>query len=176
MTPNRTATFVSLASFAIFSSTGLMHAQAPAKPKLSAPAIQIAMVEAGDVQIPPEFRYAVYEQLVEHVRASGAFEKVYRSGDHAADGVAGLITLHTTVNGFKAGSQTMREVAPVMGVTKYGPTRVDITATVTDREGHPLMDQKITGRVRFFGENLNVTIDLAKRITKLVRQSFQTAS
>jgi hypothetical protein len=34
------------------------------------------------------------------------------------------------------------------------------------------MDQKITGRVRFFGENLGVTDDLAKRITKLVREAF----
>ena len=47
-----------------------------------------------------------------------------------------------------------------------------LTATVTARDGHTLMNQQITGRVRFFGENLGVTNDLAKRITKLVRESF----
>ena len=136
-------------------------------PKLSASAVQIAMVDAGDVPIPAEFRYAVYERLVERVEASGAFQHVYRAGDHSADGISDLVTLHTKVEAFKQGSQTARELVTVVGWTK-----VDITASVTARDGHSLMDKKITGRVRFFGENLGVTNDLAKRITKLVRESF----
>ena len=142
-------------------------AETSAKPKLSASAIRIAMVEAGDIQIPAEFRFAVYERLVERVRASGTFQKVYRTGDKAADGIPDLVTLHTKVEGFKEGSQTKRELTTVLGATK-----VDVTTTVTARDGHTLMDQKITGRVRFFGENLGVTNDLAKRITKLVRETF----
>ena len=149
----------------------LLWAQTPAKPKLSASAIQVAMVETTGIPIPAEFRFAVYERLVEQVRASGAFQKVYRTGDRAADGVSDLITLHTTVEGFKEGSQTVRELTTVLGAT-----RVDITASVTARDGHELMNQKIIGRVRFFGENLGVTNDLAKRITKLVRQSSQSGS
>jgi len=145
----------------------VFSAQTAAKPKLSASAIQIAMVDAGDIQIPAEFRFAVYERLVERVSASGAFQKVYRAGDHAADGITDLVTLHTKVEGFKEGSQTKRELTTVFGATK-----VDVTASVTARDGHALMDQKITGRVRFFGENLGVTDDLAKRITKLVREAF----
>jgi hypothetical protein len=139
----------------------------PPKPKLSASAIQIAMVDGGEIQIPPEFRFAVYERLVEQVRASGAFQKVYRMGDRAADSAPDLVTLHTKVEGFKEGSQTKRELTTVLGATK-----VDVTASVTARDGHSLMDQKITGRVRFFGENLGVTNDLAKRITKLVAATF----
>jgi len=139
----------------------------PPKAKLSASAIRIDMVEAGDVPIPAEFRYAIYERLVERVRASGAFQKVYRMGDHSADAVPDLVTLHTKVEAFKQGSQTERELVTVAGATK-----VDITATILAHDGHTLMDQKITGRVRFFGENLGVTNDLAKRITKLVQASF----
>ena|SRR5579863_3106520 len=142
-------------------------AQTAPKPKLSAPAVQIAMVEAGDIQIPAEFRFAVYERLVERVRASGAFPKVYRTGDRAADGIPELVTLHTKVESFKEGSQTKRELTTVLGATK-----VEVTASVTARDGHTLMDQKIIGRVRFFGENLGVTNDLAKRITKLVGETF----
>jgi hypothetical protein len=147
--------------------SAIIQAQTTAKPKLSASAIQIAMVETGDVQIPAEFRYAVYERLVERVRASGAFQKVYRSGDHTADGIPDLVTLHTKVDTFNEGSQTKRELVTVLGATK-----IDVSTSVTARDGHSLMDQKITGRVRFFGENLGVTNDLAKRITKLVRESF----
>jgi hypothetical protein len=145
----------------------IVSAQNAAKPKLSASAIQIAMVEAGDVQIPAEFRYAVYERLVAQVRTAGVFQKVYRMGDHAADAIPDLVVLHTKVDTFKEGSQTKRELVTVIGATK-----VDVTASVTARDGHSLMNQQITGRVRFFGENLGVTNDLAKRITKLVRQSF----
>lgn len=161
------AIFVLVASLSMLAIPSVVPAQTAPKPKLSASAIQIAMVDAGDIQIPAEFRFAVYERLVERVRASGAFKKVYRSGDHAADGVTDLVTLHTKVEGFKQGSQTERELTTVFGATK-----VDVAASVTARDGHVLMDQKITGRVRFFGENLGVTNDLAKRITKLVGESF----
>jgi hypothetical protein len=158
---------VLVAWFSTLTMPAICPAQTAAKPKLSASAIQIAMVEAGDIQIPAEFRFAVYEGLVERVRASGAFQKVYRTGDHAADGITDLVTLHTKVEGFKEGSQTKRELTTV-----FGATQVDVAASVTARDGHVLMDQKITGRVRFFGENLGVTNDLAKRITKLVGETF----
>ena len=144
----------------------LSAADAP-KTKLSASAVQIDMIDAGDVAIPAEFRYAVYESLLDRVRTSGTFQKVYRMGDRAAAGVPDLVTLHTKVEAFKQGSQTTRELVTVLGATK-----VDITVSVTARDGHELLNQKLTGRVRFFGENLGVTNDLSKRISKLVRDSF----
>jgi len=159
--------FVLIASCSLLAAPATVSAQTAAKPKISASAIQIAMVETGDIQIPAEFRFAIYERLVERVGASGTFSKVYRTGDRAADGIPDLVTLHTKVEGFKEGSQTKRELTTVLGAT-----RVDVTASVTARDGKVLMDQKLTGRVRFFGENLGVTNDLAKRITKLVSRAF----
>jgi hypothetical protein len=156
-----------LAALAILMPLALAAQSTPPKQKLSASAIRIDMIDATDLPIPAEFRYAMYERLVEQVRASGAFQKVYRMGDRAADAVPDLVTLHTKVEAFKEGSQTTRELVMVAGATK-----IDITASILARDGHSLMDQKITGRVRFFGENLGVTNDLAKRITKLVQQSF----
>jgi hypothetical protein len=151
-----------------FMFAALAPAQTAGKPqKLAASAIQIAPVEAGDVQIPAEFRFAIYERLVERMRASGTFKKVYRSGDREAAGIPDLVTLHTTIDKFKEGSQMKRELTTV-----FGATSVDVSATVTARDGHTLMDHKITGRVRFFGENLGVTNDLAKRTSKLVAKSF----
>jgi hypothetical protein len=162
---NRRA-FVFLSSFLMLSATAFVAAQG-AKPKLSASAVQVAMLDAGDVQIPAEFRYAIYEQLVEHVQASGAFQKVYRAGDHAAAGVPDLVTLHTKMEGFKEGSQTVREVTTV-----FGATTVDIAATVTAKDGKELISKKVTGRVRFFGENLGVTNDIAKKISKLLSDAY----
>lgn len=164
---SRRAAIVLLGLCSLLTAPGMVSAQTSPKPKLASSAIQIGMVEVGDIAIPAEFRFAVYEQLLTRVRASGAFQKVYRSGDRAADGIPDLVTLHTKVDAFKQGSQTTRELTTVFGATK-----VDVSASVTARDGRTLMDQKITGRVRFFGENLGVTNDLAKRITKLINQTF----
>ena len=137
-------------------------------PKLSASAIQIELTDVGDVSIPSEFRYAVYERLIEQVRQSGTFQKVFRSGDQAAKNIPDLVTLHTTLNDFNEGSQMKRELVPVVA----GTTTVDVNARVTGPDGKTLLDRKVAGKVRIFGENLGVTNDLAKRITKLLHESF----
>ena len=58
-----------------------------------------------------------------------------------------------------------REITTVLGATK-----LDVGATVTGRDGHLLLDGHVHGKVRFFGENLGVTNDIAKRIAKLLKQ------
>ena len=133
--------------------------------KLSASAIQIEPVDAGDVWIPTEFRAAIYEYLVMRVRESGNFQQVFRSGDRAAAGVRDLVTLHTTVEKFKQGSQMKREITTVLGSTSVG-----VDAWVTDRDGRVLLADRVQGKVRFFGENLGATNDLAKHIAKRLKQ------
>jgi hypothetical protein len=133
--------------------------------KLSASAIQIEPVEAGNVWIPTEFRAAIYEYLVTRVRESGKFQQVFRSGDHMAASVRDLVTLHTTVEKFKQGSQMQREITTVLGSTNVG-----VDAWVTDRDGRVFLSDRVQGKVRFFGENLGATNDLAKRIAKRLKQ------
>jgi len=135
--------------------------------KLFASAIQIEPAKAADVRIPAEFLSAIYEFVVARVRESGTFQQVFRSGDRAAASVPDLVTLHTTVEKFKEGSQMKREITTVLGATK-----VDVSASVTARDGRALLDSRIQGKVRVFGENLGVTSDLAKRIAKLLRRNF----
>jgi hypothetical protein len=135
--------------------------------KLTAAAIQIEPIEAGDIVIPAEFRYAIYERLIERVKADGEFKQVLRSGDRTAQGIPDLVVLHTKISRFKQGSQTQRELTTVTG-----GTRVDVTTTVDRKGGGTVLTKDITGRVRFFGENLGVTNDLAKRIAKELLASF----
>lgn len=168
---NSRKNFAFLASFSMLAAWVFLPAQAAPKPKLTASAIQVAMLDTSDIRIPPEFRYAMYEQLVEHVRESGAFQKVYRAGDQAATNVPDLVILHTKLEGFKEGSQTVRELTTVLGATT-----VDMTATVTAKDGHELLSKKLTGRVRFFGENLGVTNDIAKKISKLVNDAYHAGA
>lgn len=133
--------------------------------KFAASAVQIEPPDDVDVQIPAEFRAAVYESLVNRVRESGAFHEVFRSGDRAAAGVPDLVTLRITVDKFKQGSQVAREITTVLGATK-----LNVSASVIDRSGHVVLNGHVHGKVRFFGENLRVTDDLAKRIAKLLKQ------
>ncbi len=135
------------------------------RPKFTASAILIEPVDAGDVRIPPEFRAAVYEFLIIRVRESGVFHQVFRSGDRAAADVSDLVTLHTTVENFKEGSQMKRELTTVLGATK-----LDVAAWVTGKDGRVMLDGTVHGKVRFFGENLGVTNDLGKHIAKLLKQ------
>ncbi|HTC34394.1 MAG TPA: hypothetical protein VK724_13525 [Bryobacteraceae bacterium] len=135
--------------------------------KLTAGAIQIEPIEVGDIVIPAEFRYAIYERLIQRVKADGEFKQVLRSGDRSAQGIPDLVVLHTKISRFKQGSQTQRELTTVTG-----GTRVDLTATVERKSGGVLLNNDITGRVRFFGENLGVTNDLAKRIAKVLKENF----
>lgn len=135
--------------------------------KLKASAILIAPVETGDVQIPGEFRSAIYERLVDRVRLGGGFQKVYRTGDRAAESAPDLVILHTTVEGFKEGSQLKRELIKVAGATT-----VDVSTSVVSHDGRALLDGKVQGKVRFFGENLGVTNDIAKKVDKLLLKNF----
>lgn len=143
------------------------HAQDKGAPKPSTSAIRIEQVDANDVLIPMEFRVAIYESLLDRVRQSAKFKQVYRSGDRQADGVQDLVTLKTKIEKFQEGSQTKREVTTVSGATK-----VDVSATVVAKDGRVLLEQNLTGKVRFFGENLGATNDLAKRIAKLLREKL----
>jgi len=144
----------------------LQAAPAP-KQKLTASAIQIEQVDVGDIQIPMEFRLAIYENLLDRVRKSGKFQQVYRSGDHQAEGVKDLVTLRTKLQKFQEGSRTKREVTTVAGATK-----IDVNTTVTAHDGQVLLDKNIEGKVRFFGENLGATNDVAKRVTKILVNNF----
>lgn len=133
----------------------------------SQPAIQVELLDANDIRIPPEFRLAIYEDLVDRLNRSRMFSQVYRSGDRRADKQPYLLTLRLTLEKFKQGNQTERRLTGVLGVTK-----IKVDAQVSPRNSQPVVDGFVEGKVRAFGENLNATRDVAKRLTKLLSKSF----
>ena len=140
---------------------------APATPKSQpASAILVEPVNSGDVAIPAEFRLAIYETLVEKLETSGIYARVFRYGDRRADGIADLVTINTEVEKFKEGNQPERELITVMGSTE-----VKLHVKLSTRDGAVLLDKEVEGKVRFFGENLGVIHDVAKRITDLLRKT-----
>jgi len=142
--------------------------QQPSQSKLQhLQAIQIEPPDAGNISIPVEFRYAIYERLIERVRNGAKFQKVFRSGDREANSVADLVVLRATLSRFKEGGETKRELTMVAGGTV-----VDVNAAVSQRDGTVLLSKNVQGRVLYFGENLGVANDVAKRLTKTLDQNF----
>jgi len=129
-------------------------------------AILVQPVNAGDVSIPAAFRLAIYERLIEKIQESGTYARVYRSGDRRADVISGLVTLSTEVEKFKEGNQAEREMVTVLGATK-----VKVSAKLSTRDGAMLLNTEVEGKVRFFGENLGVTSDVAKRVAELLKKT-----
>jgi hypothetical protein len=135
--------------------------------KFSASCIQIQPMDSGDVPMPPEFRAAIYENLIEQIRKTGKFQHVYRSGDKDAASEPDLVTLRTTAQSFKQGSQKKREVTTVAGSSS-----ITLKVQITDHAGQTLVDRDVQGKVRFFGENLRVTYDFSKKVATIVRDTF----
>jgi ketosteroid isomerase-like protein len=74
-------------------------------------------MDPGDEPIRPEFRVAIYENLIQQIQTTEKLKHVYRSGDKDAASVPDLITLRTTAQSFQKSSQKKREVTTVAGAS-----------------------------------------------------------
>ena len=137
--------------------------------KIKTVGIQVVMIQSDDIAVPAEFRVALYENLIRQLEKRG-FQHVYRDGDRNAASVAELVVLHSTVRRFKAGSEKARQVTTVAGATS-----IDVHCQFTNAEGQPLLEQDVTGKVRFFGGNLRATYDFAKKASRIASENFSTS-
>lgn len=142
------------------------HKSQPAKVK--ARAIQVQMIQSDEIKLPTEFQVALYENLVRQLEKQG-FQHVYRQGDRNATSVADLVILHSTVRGFKAGSERTRRVTTVAGATS-----ITVHCQFTRPDGTSLLERDVTGKVRFFGGNLKATYDFAKKAARAAHENFSS--
>jgi len=154
-----------LVSFAAFTAPAL-RAQEKQPVKMKASAIRVAMIESNEIKLPAEFQVSLYEDLIQQLQKKGGFH-IYREGDRNSENAADLVTLRTTVRGFKEGSERLRQVTTVAGATS-----IDVHCAFTDKDGKTLLERDIKGNVRFFGGNLRATYDFAKKTAQVVRDNF----
>ena len=128
--------------------------------------VQVDKVDTGDVNIGPAFRTAIYENLLKELSKTKQFKQVLRSGDHNANSAPDLLILKTTIESFAEGSETRRAVTTVSGATK-----VKVRSELCTREGQVVLERELNGNVRFFGDNLRVTHNLARSVAKAISQS-----
>jgi hypothetical protein len=144
-----------------------LRAQDKHQPKTKVAAIEVLPIVSDEIKLPAEFRVSLYENLIDQLQAGGGFQRVYGEGDRNVQDAGDFVILHRTVRGFKQGSERARQVTTVAGATS-----IKIHCLFTDKNGKPLLDQDIEGKVRFFGGNLRATYDFAKKVAKVARDNF----
>jgi hypothetical protein len=140
-------------------------AQTPAKAKTTA--VQVKMIQSGEINVPAEFRIALYENLVNQLQKKGKFKHVYRDGDSNASGAADLVVLHSSIRGFKGGSERARQVTTVAGATS-----IKVHCQFTTADGQTVLERDVNGKVRFFGGNLRATYDFAKKAADITDENL----
>jgi hypothetical protein len=127
--------------------------------------IEVNQIEAGGSNIAPEFKVAIYENLVIELTKAKQFSAVLRGGDSSANGDSNLLILKTTVESYTPGSETKRAVTTVTGATK-----LKVRSQLCTRDGQVVLERVVDGNVRFFGGNLRATHNLARNVVKAIRK------
>ena len=128
--------------------------------------VQVDQIGTGGLNIDPEFKVAIYENLIEELAKSKQFSAVIRSGDRHAEEVTHLLVLKTTVESYSPGSETKRAVTTVAGATK-----LKVRSRLCTAEGDVVFERVLGGSVRFFGGNLRATQTLARNVANAIKQS-----
>jgi hypothetical protein len=142
----------------------------PQPVKAKASAIQVKMIRSDEIKLPAEFQISLYENLVRQLEKQGGFEHVYRDGDRRAKDASDLVILHSTVRGFKEGSERTRRVTTVAGATS-----ITIHCEFKNPDGKVLLEKDVNGKVWFFGGNLRATYDFAKKTARVARDGFSSS-
>jgi hypothetical protein len=144
-----------------------LRAQSAPTQAMKASAIQVLMIQSDEIKLPADFQLSLYENLIQQLQKQGGFQHVYRDGDRNAASATDLVVLHSTVRGFKKGSEMARNVTTVAGKTS-----IDVHCQFTDKDGKTVLERDLNGKVRFFGGNLRATLDFAKKAAKLSHDNF----
>jgi hypothetical protein len=147
------------------------QAQAGKPAKINASAISVMMIQSDEVKLPAEFQVSLYENLIQQLQKKGGFQHVYREGDRNSDGALNLIVLHSTVRGFKQGSEMARQVTTVAGATS-----IRVHCEFTAKDGRVLLARDINGKVWIFCGNLKATYDFAKKAANIARENISSAA
>jgi hypothetical protein len=151
--------------------TSTLRAEEPKPAKIRASAIRVEMIDSDEIKLPTEFQVSLYEDLIRQLEKKGGFQHVYRQGDRNAESAPDLVVLHSTVRGFKEGSERLRQVTTVAGATS-----ITIHCVFSDKDGKTLLESDVKGNVRFFGGNLRATYDFAKKTAQIAHENFSPAA
>ena len=128
--------------------------------------LQVERIDPGHLDLAHSFQVAIYENLLEELNKTKRFKQVLREGDSKASEIPDLLILKTMVVKYTPGNETQRALTTVSGATK-----LTVRSQLVTREGGIVLERTVNGDVRFFGSNLRATHNLARNISKAIKQS-----
>ena len=128
--------------------------------------LQVDRVNPGDVSLASSFQIAIYENLLDELSKTKRFKQVLRDGDRSASDTSDLLILKTAVQKYTPGSETRRAVTTVSGATK-----LTVRSQLCTPDGQIVLERTVDGNVRFLGDNLRATHNLARNVAKAIKQS-----
>ena len=127
--------------------------------------VQVKMIDPGEANISTSFQIGIYEGLLDDLSKTKKFKQVLRDGERSASDVPDLLILKTTVEKYRAGSETQRAATTVSGATK-----ITVRIQLCTRDGQILLDRTIQGQVLFMGSNFRATHNLARNVAKTIKR------
>ena len=128
--------------------------------------VEVNEIQTGNSHMAPEFKAAIYENLLSELSRTKQFSAVLRSGDRRANDLHNLLILKTAVESYTAGSERRRAVTTITGATK-----LKVRSQLCTPEGQVIFERVVDGNVRFFGENLRATHNVAHRVANAIRNA-----
>ena len=101
MNPNKKLSFAALIAVSLVIEPAFSPRVFAEENRSTAPqwSVQVDKIDAGDVNIEPAFRVAIYENLLDELTKTKEFQQVLRDGDRTANGLHGTLSLEQLQGG-----------------------------------------------------------------------------
>lgn len=127
--------------------------------------IRVPQPEWNGLMVPVAYRALLYEHMVDELRKSGQFERVYRDGEEAAGNSCAELTARLSIKGYKAGNQVERASMGPAGMF-VGTTQMVYEASISDGNGRTNFHVQGKATVRGESQNTKVSESIAKTFVK----------
>jgi hypothetical protein len=132
--------------------------------------IRIPLPAWNNINVPPAYRALVYEHIVEELRKSSQFDRVYRDGEEDEHGGCPQYTAQFSIKNFKAGNQVERAAMGPIGMF-VGTTQILFDVKVSDAQGRMLFNDQIKSTTRGESESTGIAKAVAKKFSKKLAES-----
>jgi hypothetical protein len=134
----------------------------------------VSTIASSDIDLPREYKVALYEQLYRHLAKSSGFKGVYRDGDSSPAASCPEYDLKLTVNTFRKGNAVLRSSVGSLG-NLIASTKLKFHVVLTDSEGKPLLDQRLKAKAKGDSESLDLSATVAKSVMKKLKKQMAGA-
>ena len=135
--------------------------------KMKASAIKVEMIHSDEIKLPAEFQVALYEDLIQQLQKKGGFSTFTVRATAMPRMPRTWWCLHSTVRGFKEGSEELRQVTTVAGATS-----ISFHCVFNDKDGKPCWRGISRGMCDFSAGTCGPRYDFAKKTAQMAHDNF----